>query len=161
MHRSGKAPHVHQDQNGGAALHHIGEFWIGSQAAYVIDNFRPRFQTRLGHDNFLCIERDRDSQFALQPLEYRQDTGNLFVCADGVGSRARRFSSYVENVRARPLHLKRLLDRQLHIGIAASGVEAVWRHVEDSHDHSALAQPKRTRRQTQRVSLAREHRRSS
>ena len=161
VHRPGRAAHVHENQSGASTLYEMGESGIGSKAAHVIDNFYSCFQTSFGNLGFLRIERNGNSQFARQTLEYRQDTRELFLCAYGVSSGASRFSSYIENVCARLFQFERSLYRQLRVGITSTGIEAVWRDIEDAHDQGALAERQRTRRQTQTVPQALEHRRPS
>jgi hypothetical protein len=112
----------------------MGELGIGSKAAHVIDNFYSCSQASFGNLGFLRIERNRNSQFALQTLEHRQDTRDLLAGADRMGSGTRGFAAYIEDVRASLLHLEGPPYGGLRAGITASGIKTIGRDVEDSHD---------------------------
>src|SRR4029077_18404955 len=119
----------------------LGQQGIGSKAADVIDDSYSVSQAHFCNYHLLRIKRNGNAQFALKSFEHRQNPADLLVCADRISPGPRRLSAYVDNIRACLFQFERSLNRQLRIGKSAAGIEAVRRHIQDSHNEGALAKP--------------------
>ena len=78
-------------------------------AGNVVDNIRAGFKRGFGDFGFVCVDRKRELGVSSAEFRYDgNDAAKFFVGGDGHETGARRFSSYVDNVRCRTSEVRRL-----------------------------------------------------
>jgi hypothetical protein len=134
---------VIQDETGIGIGRNLRELRVKGEPARIIDDLGSVFDGFTRHLGFIRIHRDGHHQFALQPLQYGNQTPQLFCFGDAGSSGSSGFRADIDNIDAFLLHFDGARERAIRVSIVVAVGERVRRDVEHADDKRTVAKLQR------------------